>query len=193
ADSLSAEKIEAIGIEYSYLLTSQLDSQRSYYEEQIGGLRGEVAELKRMVETLGGEVTRGRKEAEEERQRLKKEEEERLAEVQRDKVKAERRAQKMAEVARNFETELRGEKAVSEGLMRNLEVMKAKVNDAETVKASTVAKVKDLEDQLRDVMFFLEARTKIEQGEGPEGEAAGGSVELPPERTPTTKKKKGRK
>lgn len=37
ADALSAEKIEAIGIEYSYLLTSQLDSQRAR-----GGRRGRV-------------------------------------------------------------------------------------------------------------------------------------------------------
>src|ERR1700722_9576479 len=39
ADTLGAEKIEAIGIEYSYLLTSQLDSQREYYEEQGAELK----------------------------------------------------------------------------------------------------------------------------------------------------------
>ena len=52
ADALSAEKIEAIGIEYSYLLTSQLDSQREYYEEQIGELRMQLGELKALVEKL---------------------------------------------------------------------------------------------------------------------------------------------
>ena len=55
-------------------------------------------------------------------------------------------------------------------------------------------RVKELEDQVRDVMFFLEARTKIEVGEGPESEAAGGSVELPtPSPVSTPKKKKNTK
>jgi BRCA1-associated protein len=45
ADALSAEKIEAIGIEYSYLLTSQLDPQHSYYEEQNAELKGELLRL----------------------------------------------------------------------------------------------------------------------------------------------------
>ena len=51
-----------------------------------------------------------------------------------------------------------------------------------------------LEDQVRDVMFFLEARDKIEGGEGEVGEAAGGSLEViaPSEErsTPGKKKKK---
>jgi len=54
--------------------------------------------------------------------------------------------------------------------------------------------VRDLEDQLRDIMFFLEAKTKIEQGDGIESEAAGGSIAVP---TPLSmlngKKKKARK
>jgi BRCA1-associated protein len=39
--------------------------------------------------------------------------------------------------------------------------------------------VKELEDQVRDVMFFLEARTKIEAGEGEMAEVAGGDISVP--------------
>jgi BRCA1-associated protein len=60
ADTFSAEKIEAIGIEYSYLLTSQLDSQREYYEEQGAELKHQVEELKLMVQGLGREVEKER-------------------------------------------------------------------------------------------------------------------------------------
>ena len=35
ADTVPREKMEAMGNEYAYLLTSQLDSQRLYYEEQL--------------------------------------------------------------------------------------------------------------------------------------------------------------
>lgn len=64
-DRISAEKIEAIGIEYSYLLTSQLDSQRQYYEEQIEGLKGEVRQLTELVKQMGQQTQAAREEDQE--------------------------------------------------------------------------------------------------------------------------------
>ena len=43
------------------------------------------------------------------------------------------------------------------------------------VRAACAQRVQELEDQVRDVMFFLEARTKIEEGEGEMVEVAGAS------------------
>ncbi|KAF8141682.1 hypothetical protein EV363DRAFT_1413029 [Boletus edulis] len=190
ADALSAEKIEAIGIEYSYLLTSQLDSQRSFYEEQITRLKTQVDELQSIVQKLGREVQESRAEAATQEQLRRREEAERLEAVYREKQKVEKRADKAADLARKFEKELKEEKAVSEGLFKNLGKMKERAELLEEQKQEHDEKISELQDQLRDVMFFLEARTKIEQGEGAEGEAAGGSVELPP---PSAKKKKGKK
>ncbi|THH13447.1 hypothetical protein EW146_g6771 [Bondarzewia mesenterica] len=164
ADSLGAEKIEAIGIEYSSL-----------------------EELRRAVET---ERERARVEEEERR----REDAARVAELERDRARAERRAEKMTEVARKFEKELREERAVSEGLLKNLEKSREKAQDVDRERASLSERVRELEDQVRDVMFFLEARTKIEQGEGSVGEAAGGSIELPtPAKNVSKKKKNGKK
>ena len=192
ADALSAEKIEAIGIEYSYLLTSQLDSQRSFYEEQITHLKTQVDELQRVVHKLGCEVEEGRAEAMAQDQLRRREGEEKLEVVYREKQKAEKKAEKAAELARKFEKELKEEKAVSEGLLKNLGKMKERSELLERQKQEHDVKISELQDQLRDVMFFLEARTKIEQSEGTEAEAAGGSVELPPS-APANKKKKGKK
>jgi BRCA1-associated protein len=193
ADTLSAEKIEAIGIEYSYLLTSQLDSQREYYEEQRAESMGQVEELKLMVQSLGKEVEKERSSAAQEREQRRKEEGVKIDEMHRDKIKAEKRAEKIADVAKKLEKELREERAVSEGLMRNLEKMKEKVEEADKEKAEFRFKIADLEDQVRDVMFFLEAKTKIEHGGGAEAEAAGGSIEMPTSPPATGKKKKYRK
>ena len=60
ADALSAEKIEAIGIEYSYLLTSQLDSQRTFYEAQTAELRSQVESMSTLLEQLSTEVATAR-------------------------------------------------------------------------------------------------------------------------------------
>ncbi|KAF8202196.1 hypothetical protein BJ912DRAFT_1019133 [Pholiota molesta] len=175
ADALTAEKIEAIGIEYSYLLTSQLDSQRAFYDEQTIELRTQVGELKSLMETLSGDPL-----------------------LIKEKQKAEHRAEKVAELARRLEKELRDERAVSEGLMKNLAKLKEKAELADKEKETFSSKVRELEEQVRDVMFFLEAKTKIEQGGGVESEAAGGSIAVPtppppPPSAVNGKKKKGRK
>ncbi|TFK18981.1 zf-UBP-domain-containing protein [Coprinopsis marcescibilis] len=195
ADALSAEKIEAIGIEYSYLLTSQLDSQREYYEGQGSELQVKISELSGQLSRLTSDLEAERARAREEDVRRREEMEERLVQAVKEKGKAEQRAEKATELARKFEKELREEKAVSEGLMKNLVAMKKRVDNFDRDKEIHTREVKELEDQVRDVMFFLEARTKIEQGEGVEGEAAGGSLEvsMPPEPHATAKKKKHKK
>lgn len=187
ADAHAADKIEAIGLEYSYLLTSQLDSQRAYYEEQAGELRVQLREAHARADALAREYE-DRRRADDER---RKEEAEHIAQYERDKARAEKKAERLAELARKLDRELKEERAVSEGLMRNVAAMKAKADQADAEREDLNRRVNDLQDQLRDVMFFLEARTKIEEGGGVESEAAGGSVQLPP--TPTPKKKKGKK
>ncbi|KAJ8595629.1 zf-UBP-domain-containing protein [Rhizopogon salebrosus TDB-379] len=198
ADSLGAEKIEAIGIEYSHLLSLQLDSQRLFYEEQSAELKTQVDELRNLVEKLGRDFERDKAEAEEREAQRRREEEEKLDDVYKDKIKAEKKAERVAELARKFEKELKEEKAVSEGLMRNLTKMKEATTQTEKQRQEYETKIAELQDQVRDIMFFLEAREKIEQGDGAIAEAAGGSVDLPPSSATTTggggnRKKKGKK
>lgn len=198
SDSLTAEKIEAIGIEYSYLLTSQLDSQRSFYEEQTVGLQAEVASLKDAVAQLRQEVESSRAGTIAEETRRHREEDERFSEMLRDKQRVEKKSERFAEVARSLEKELREERAVSNGLLKNLEAAQKRAEEGETERAELVQRAKELEDQVRDVMFFLEARTKIEAGEGEMAEVAGGDVAVPtPSSGPSTqtsrRKKKGKR
>ncbi|KAJ7050511.1 hypothetical protein C8F01DRAFT_1067762 [Mycena amicta] len=178
ADALSAEKVEAIGIEYSYLLTSQLDSQRGYYEEQLNELNAQLDQLRGVLERLSSEFEKEKSATREEMAARKQEEEERLESLSKDKMKAESRAEKFTDLARRLDKELNAERAVSEGLIKNLNKNKERLDQSEKNKQETAAKIQDLEEQLRDLMFFLEAKNKIEQGEGVEAEAAGGSIEI---------------
>ncbi|KAJ7113706.1 hypothetical protein C8R43DRAFT_1091406 [Mycena crocata] len=194
ADALSAEKIEAIGIEYSYLLTSQLDSQREYYEEQTSELATQVGELRGILERLSSEFEQDKVSARKDMERKRKDEEDRVASLAKDKAKAESRAEKMTELARRLERELNSERAVSEGLMKNLGKAKERLEQSEKGINESTAKIEELQEQLRDVMFFLEAKEKIEQGGGVEAEAAGGTIEVAsvsPKPNVKKKKKKG--
>ena len=186
ADALGAEKIEAIGIEYSYLLTSQLDSQRTFYEDQASEYQLQIVQLTELVQNLS-------KELETTKQSAIQDEEARLAEMEKARVRAEKRAEKAGELARTLDKELKGERAVSEGLMKNLSVAKERAERVEQEKDELKSRVSELEDQVRDIMFFVEARSKIEQGEGGAAEAAGGSLEVVTPPTPSAGRKgKGR-
>jgi len=185
SDALTAEKIEAIGIEYSYLLTSQLDSQRSFYEDHVNELEATVKEMKGLVTRLSTEVEEGKKREAEEAERKKVAEEARIAELERDKVRAEKKAERFVSLSRKLEKDLKEERAFGEGLMQNVQSLKEKVELAEQQKRELEVKIEELQDQVKDVMFYLEAQSKI-ANEG--SELAGGSIEVRP-----TPKKKNRK
>ncbi|KAJ3571914.1 hypothetical protein NP233_g3431 [Leucocoprinus birnbaumii] len=195
ADALSAEKIEAIGIEYSYLLTSQLDSQRVYYEEKNEELQTQICELKCIIEQMNRDRELEKQSELEERQRRQAEMDKQIAELEKGKAKAEQRADRMTNLAKKMEKDLKEERAVTDGLMQNVKSMKDRLALTEEGKNECLARIEELTDQVRDLMFFLDANTKIEQGEGAEAEAAGGSLEVisPPPSSSSKNKKKKRK
>jgi BRCA1-associated protein len=189
ADTMAAEKVEAIGIEYSYLLTSQLDSQRAYYEEQLDTMKEQLSSAYAKMDIRAKEV-----EAMEAQRRIteetwRKELESKVTEAAKERTKVEKKAEKAMELARKFEKELREEKMVNDGLLQNLAAVKKRSEAFEQEKTEFMGRISELEDQMRDLMFYLETRDKVEK-EG--GELAGASVEMRP--TPTasssTRKKK---
>jgi BRCA1-associated protein len=90
SDSLTAEKIEAVEIEYSYLLTSQLDSQRSFYEEQTIALQAEVVNPKDAVAELRQEAESSRAASIAEETRRRRDKDERFSGMLRDKQRVEK-------------------------------------------------------------------------------------------------------
>ena len=190
ADALAAEKVEAIGIEYSYLLTSQLDSQRAYYEETQASYIQELEELRELLAIMQTETSTAKEVRAPETQDTKVLEER--------ATKAEARAERSMQLARRFEKDLKDERAVSQGLMEKIAALKAQEEVASKEMTNMSKELQEVRDQMRDVMFFLEARDKIEQGggEGTFGEAAGGSLsvttpEIP--RVPSSRKRPKKK
>ncbi|CCM02946.1 uncharacterized protein FIBRA_05061 [Fibroporia radiculosa] len=195
-DALSAEKIEAIGIEYSYLLTSQLDSQREFYEEQTTELRKELEQMQIFMEKQRIDFEKAQEAARAREEKWRKEERTRTAAMEAEVEKTRKRADKASELAQKLHKELQEERAVSKGLMDNLQKAKQLVEGADREKTQFAAQIRDLEDQVRDVMFFLEAKKTIESGEGDVAEAAGGSIELgslPKQTTGGTRKSRSKR
>lgn len=172
------EKLEAIGMEYSYLLTSQLESQRHFYEDkldqfqsQLTSLTGELSTLtlkSKQIDALSARTLQ----LERSNDLLSKE-----------KERSDKKAEKAIELARTLEKDLHSERSMNKGLMERLE----KTKESEQ---GLKAQVTDLQEQVNDLMFFVQARDKLDQ-EG--GEAQGGDVELRAKPTASSRKGKGRK
>lgn len=150
--------IEAITLEYSYLLSSQLEAMRQHYESEAAAQRAHIAKLEsdnervRAAESAVAAAEKARVEADQARQ------------------KAEARALKAVELTRSLQTSLGSEKAMSEGLTARISKLRADVEATRTAHDEKAAEVRELQDTVRDLMFSLEAGLKIQEGGGDAGE-----------------------
>ncbi|PWN44453.1 hypothetical protein IE81DRAFT_364964 [Ceraceosorus guamensis] len=192
------EKMEAMGAEFSMLLTSQLDTQRSYYEDQLRGVQSKLSDALSALDNAhlsAGETSTQSATLHTRIAGLEKE----LDASRSSASKSETRMQKAIEMARKLEKDFQAEKSVGEGLMRRLEKSRAVEDrlghDVEELKKQNA----DLQDQMRDLMFFVSARDKIaaEESNGnaessSRHEAAGGDITgiAEPKKAKAKKKKK---
>ncbi|KAJ2955539.1 hypothetical protein NQZ79_g8466 [Umbelopsis isabellina] len=166
--SIPQEKLDAVSLEYTYLLTSQLESQRMYYEDHLENLTAQLSVLSSQVKTLAGEVQLVRAENDSLISH-NRETEKKMKDVEKEKEKTERKLETVRERCDNIRKEWQEEKEMATSLIKNNEHLK----EDNKAKEQTIA---DLSDQVRDLMFFLESREKIQ--DNPEME--GGSVEVGP-------------
>ncbi|CAG8777139.1 13529_t:CDS:2, partial [Acaulospora morrowiae] len=128
----------AIGLEYSYLLSTQLSSQRTYYEEKLESVTLQLSNLTNQLQNLANEKT------------------------------VEKKVEKFVEKSERLERELNEEKELTKSLLSKQEYLQTQLEERDN-------KIKDLEEQVRDLMFFFSAQDKM--AENPE--LAGGNVVIP--------------
>lgn len=174
----SDDKVEAISLEYQYLLLSQLESQRSYYEDQVRHVQGEL-EVERAEGRTAGKNAVAEKEEQLEAQR-REWEQDREAMRQRERNLS-ARCDKAVALSSQLARDLQGERSVSKGLMTRLEQMTTQVEGQRKEMDSLRATVQEQQEQLRDLMFALSAGEKMRE----EGESVGqgGDVFVPPGET----------
>ncbi len=138
------EKIESLGLEYSYLLSLQMEDQRAYYEGVLKNMRD------------GFEKTLNRVESERDSAslRLKDLSVSSTLEVQ----KLQRKLEKSITLNKALSKDLSEERALNDGYRARQEEVSGYQN---TIKERELT-ITDLEEQLKDLMFFLETRDKVE-------------------------------
>ncbi|XP_014470820.1 PREDICTED: BRCA1-associated protein [Dinoponera quadriceps] len=166
------EKVDSVQLEFTYLLTSQLETQRQYFEEKLS--RSEQRSKTEMTELRDklGEVL-------EENSQFKKQ----FSVLSRDKQALEKRLQQSINKLTRIQAELTEEKELRKALQLNQTSWQTKckalhdeVSDLKTAKEKEIV---DLKEQIRDLMFFLDAQNQIEKS-ADRDEIAAGRIVVPP-------------
>ena len=169
-DYLPREKLDSIGLEYTHLLTSQLDSQRLYFEEKVERAADKASQAA-LAATSATEAASMALTRLAELQRVHENVMKDMVPVlERDRERAVRKAEKFEEKARKLEKEWREEKALAGSLMERVrslgsEVQKLKEDNEE------------LKEQNRDLGFFISGGEKLREA-GLGDELTEGTVSL---------------
>lgn len=173
-DFVPREKLEKIGREYTHLLTSQLDSQRMYFEEKIERAADKTLEATRAAEKAMDASALATQQLSSLQLAHETLTQSTIPALERECERAARRAEKFEGMARKLEREWREEKAMGGNL---LEKVKGLGDEIKVLRAEK----KELEEQNRDLSFFISGgeRLKAVAGEGMEAEIREGTVSLP--------------
>lgn len=160
-DMLVAEKVESLGLEYASMLQNQLSAQRNWYESKlkqnetkatdyISSLVSEIELVKIHNEALVTEAAALQSLAAVQSQRI-----EGMA------VKYDRVLKRIKVVER----ELVDEKALNSHLGSNQLYLQQQILSKDENMRNLELSVGELKDQVRDLMFFLETKSRVENGE----------------------------
>lgn len=188
-DVVPRAKLENIGLEYSHLLTSQLESQRVYFEEMMRKIADKASAASSAAEAHGKQIEALRGENKEMRTELARLKQETIPQLERDVARERTRADKTQELARGLGKAVQEEKEMNKGLMRRVDHNKEELAGLRATRDELAAKVADLEDMNRDLSMFISGQEKLREmeseGKVDAGELAEGSASVP--------EKKGRK
>ncbi|EHL01742.1 putative RING finger protein ETP1 like protein [Glarea lozoyensis 74030] len=175
-DLVPREKLEGIGMEYTHLLTSQLESQRIYYESLLSQAVSKSAAASTAVATASEYLasTQAQLDAlKAEHETLKSDT---LPNLEKELAREKRKAEKSAEMARAFGKQLKEERKVSEGLMERIGWLEERMGEIKREVGVVRGELEQEREVNRDLMFALGAGEKLkEMGE----EVEGGSVMVP--------------
>ncbi|KAF2628680.1 zf-UBP-domain-containing protein [Macroventuria anomochaeta] len=189
-DSVPREKLDNMGMEYAYLLTSQLESQRAYFEEQLAKATDKSTKTAAAAE----EASRNASALAKDFKALQLQHTETVATVSALEKESARNTQKAtaaSELARTLTKQYKEEKTVNDSLLTRIKHLEKVAADAEVKIKGLEAQKADLEEQNHDLSMYISGAQKIKEMQAnevfglQEGEVEGATIEV-------GKKKKGK-
>ncbi|KAH6605638.1 ring finger [Trichoderma cornu-damae] len=196
-DVVPRAKLETMGLEYTHLITSQLESQRAYYEEMISKAASKASRASAMAEKAADQASKALEKLAGLDQKHNVLSGETVPQLERDLEREKAKAKKGENLARSLGQSLQEEKRLNEGLMKRIEHLDA---DAEAVrKQLEELKVEnaELKEMNRDLTMFISGQEKLKemesQGQIEEGELEGGTASVPEAKKKANNRRKGKR
>ena len=183
-DLVPREKLDSIAMEYTHLLTSQLDSQRLYFEEKLELAADRASQASASALSASDASTKALAQLAELQSAHETLSKRTIPQLEAERTRFSTKASRFEEMARKLEKQWREENIMTKSLMERIEYLDTEVKKLRDEK-------KDLEEQNRDLAFFVSGREKLE-GMGLGDEVKEGTVSLPEEKE-KEKGGKGRK
>ncbi|EEA20172.1 RING and UBP finger domain protein, putative [Talaromyces marneffei ATCC 18224] len=186
-DAVPREKLENMSVEYTHLLTSQLESQRAYFEEIVERAVDKASKASAGASAALEAAEKATQQLNELQQRYDALAKDNVPGLEKEKDRAERRAEKFEIMARKLEKEWREEKAMNENLVKRVELLSEEVTKLKAENA-------DLSEQNRDLTFFISGSEKLKEisAEAGDEDVVEGTVSIP-EQQSSKRKGKGRR
>ncbi|RDA93893.1 hypothetical protein CP533_4479 [Ophiocordyceps camponoti-saundersi (nom. inval.)] len=179
-DVVPRAKLENIGLEYTHLITSQLESQRAYYEDMIRKAADKAAASASEAESStarSAETARRLDRLEDGYRTLSSET---VPQLERDLERQRARADRAETLARKLGQSLQEEKRLNEGLMQRIAHLGSEAEASRGEVTALREENADLKETNRDLSMFISGQEKLKdmelEGTLGEGEAAEGSV-----------------
>lgn len=170
-EDLEMVKMENIALEYTHLLTSQLESQRVYFEEVLERAVDKAAEA-------GKRAERAMEESRHVSERLRVLESEhdlvakgKLPELEKEKARLERRSAKFEEMARSINQKYLEEKTLTSSLMERVKhledtqvtELRKTIQQLQEESATKDLLMEGLREEHRDAMMQISAQRKLQE------------------------------
>ncbi|RSL87148.1 hypothetical protein CEP52_015617 [Fusarium oligoseptatum] len=182
-DVVPRAKLDSIGLEYTHLITSQLESQRAYYEEMISKAVDKASKASAAAEDAARRATQAMEKLallDEKYTTLSKET---IPELEKELARERNKASKSETLARNFGKAVQEEKRLNEGLMKRIEHLNTDHESISRQLEELKAENAELKEMNRDLSMFISGQEKLKEleneGKIEEGELEGGSASVP--------------
>eukprot|EP01114_Cavostelium_apophysatum_P021035 TRINITY_DN7222_c0_g1_i1.p1 TRINITY_DN7222_c0_g1~~TRINITY_DN7222_c0_g1_i1.p1 ORF type:complete len:518 (+),score=119.39 TRINITY_DN7222_c0_g1_i1:63-1616(+) len=180
-------KLESVSLEYTYLL----ESQKKYFDEQLRKIERDKLRKVTHLEEEYAQLLEGKVQTER-----------KLRDFDEEKKRHQKKQQALEKHIKDLQQENGFLQEINNALKANQSEWQQKIKEAEQKVAddSRDKKIQELEEQIRDLMFFIEAKQKIESNADNDIKDGKIVVTLPPasnntstKRTPNSNRKKREK
>ncbi|KAG7286170.1 hypothetical protein NEMBOFW57_008475 [Staphylotrichum longicolle] len=162
-DVVPRAKLDNIGMEYTHLLTSQLESQRVYFEEMVNKAADKAAKASAAAESASAQATEALRQLAALRDEHRVLKDETVPSLEREVAREKTRAAKSAELARSLGKALQEEKEVSAGLMKRIEHLKGEAEGTAQAVEQLKAENEELKEMNRDLTMFISGQEKLRE------------------------------